>query len=280
MRVAVVVAAMLFYIVVLVAMMFAPFDAEDYPAFELFRGPRDILVLICLSFFITFILSRGIEWFFVGSVLVMQKLSTQSNDAGEVIGVELVCRTEGVELVCRTEGLLFFFLTAAGLPKTAAVLRQAAAVLRPVTTLVVNSREVVCKRAGLLWVSHKSFPVTRVCEVTTGIRLPVEYLVVVAAVLGFSVFWGFWLIIWLISRENIPNHAKIDIYSLLIMGPLSYFFGLLLFRLNKRFYLRVFSPSGGSISLALSSNMIEGVRLDFDRMTKISSVIRKIVATS
>ena len=224
---------------------------------EALFGPLVIFFYILLCFFITFLLSRQIELIYVGSVFAIQKLSTQSNDAGEVIGVELVGRREG---------LLAFFMTVAG--------------ISPVTTLVVNSREVVCKRAGLLWVSHKSFPVTRVCEVTTGIRLPVEYLVVVAAVLGFSVFWGFWLIIWLISRENIPNHAKIDIYSLLIMGPLSYFFGLLLFRLNKRFYLRVFSPSGGSISLALSSNMIEGVRLDFDRMTKISSVIRKIVATS
>lgn len=201
-----------------------------------------------LLFFITFVLSRWIECICVGSVFAIQKLSTQSNDAGEVIGVELVGRTEG---------LLAFFLTAAG--------------ISPVTTLVVNSREVVCKRVGLLGVSHKSFPVNRVCEVTTGSRIPVEYFVV-AAIAGVQCLVG--------CLGSLFMGMILAAPLFLIMAPLSYYFGLLLLRLNKRFYLRVFSPSGRSISLAFSANMIEGVRLDFDRMTKISSVIRKIVAAS
>ena len=207
-----------------------------------------IFLYTLLLFFITFVLSRWIECIFVGSVFAIQKLSTQSNDAGEVIGVELVCRTEG---------LLAFFLTVAG--------------ISPVTTLVVNSREVVCKRAGLLQVSHKSFPVHRVCEVTTVSRIPVEYFVV-GAIAGVGCLFA--------CLASLLSLRILAAPLFLIMAPISYYSGLLLLRLNKRFYLRVFSPSGRSISLAFSSNMIEGVRLDFDRMTKISSVIRKIVATS
>ena len=219
--------------------------------YDIWHQLQDSLLAFCfilLLFFITFLLSRWIELIYVGSVFAIQKLSTQSNAGGEVIGVELVGRAEG---------LLAFFLTVAG--------------ISPVTTLVVNSREVVCKRAGLLQVSHKSFPVNRVCEVTTGSRIPVEYFVV-GAIVGVQC-----LVVCLASLLSLRILAA---PLFLIMAPISYYSGLLLLRLNKRFYLRVFSPSGRSISLAFSSNMIEGVRLDFDRMTKISSVIRKIVAAS
>ena len=220
--------------------------------YDIWHQLQDSLLAFCfilLLFFITFLLSRWIELIYVGSVFAIQKLSTQSNDAGEVIGVELVGRREG---------LLAFFMTVAG--------------ISPVTTLVVNSREVVCKRAGLLGVSHKSFPVNRVCEVTTGSRIPVEYFVV-GAIAGVGCLFA-----CLFSLLFLRMVLAAPVF--LIMAPLSYYSGLLLLRLNKRFYLRVFSPSRRSISLAFSANMIEGVRLDFDRMTKISSVIRKIVAAS
>ena len=82
------------------------------------------------------------------------------------------------------------------------------------------------------------------------------------------------------DTEGVGIYNEFTFYWTSILGPGCFCFGVVLFRLNKRFYLRVFSPSGRSISLAFSANMIEGVRLDFDRMTKISSVIRKIVAAS
>ena len=159
-----------------------------------------------------------------------------------------------VELLGRREGLVAFLLTLIG--------------LSPTTALVVNAREAVCETVGLLGVANRSVPMDRVALVSSGSKVAFEY-IISAALMGLI---GVGATIGSLFANNFVG-------SLLAVMVTAAFIAVsvLLYRLNKRFYVGVFSQSGWPLLLGFKPNVIEGVELNLDRAMEMSATIRDLV---
>lgn len=197
-----------------------------------------------LILFWTFVLSKVISLFRGGSTsLVVQKLAIRTAHSRPT--------TNAVEITGRREGLVAFLLTLAG--------------LSPTTSLVVNDSEAICRTTGLLGIEHRSIPMDRVAQVTSGSKVAFEYIVgaimmlLVGLVMTTSHLWNFELVP-LIGAPVVTAVAMVAMVALYL--------------LNKRFFVGVFPQAGPSMILAFKPNVIEGVELNLDRAMEIAAIIR------
>jgi len=162
-----------------------------------------------------------------------------------------------IEIAGRREGLIAFFLTLLG--------------LSPTTTLVVDERESICKTTGLLGVTHQSVPMDRVAQVTSGSKVGFEYIVSAA----ITSLIGLMMILATLMRFDLVGLIGVAILTVVFAG-----ISLLLYRLNKRFYVGVFPQGGWPMLLVFKPNVIEGVELNLDRALEIAAHIRTLVVNS
>ena len=207
-------------------------------------------VIYLAVLFWTFVVSKLISLFVGGGVsLVVQKLSIQKE------GHEPV--SAGIEIMGRREGLIAFLLTLIG--------------LSPTTTLIVNTREAVCRTTGLLGIAHQSVPLDRVAQVTSGSKVAFEYIVgaVITGLIGLVLTIGVVLQFQVIAIFGVP------MLTALFIG-----IAVGLYFLNKRFYVGVFPQGGWPMLLVFKPNVIEGVELNLERALEIAGIIRTLTVDS
>jgi len=158
-----------------------------------------------------------------------------------------------IEVRGRREGLIPFLLTLAG--------------LSPTTSLNVNEREAICTSSGLFGLVSQSLPLDRVPQVTYGSRKPVEY-VFVAAIVG--IFGLVAIVSALLSMDFIALLGVPVITALFTGVP------IILYYINKRFFLGLHCQGGYPIVLSFKPNVIEGVELNLERAMALAAVVRNL----
>lgn len=192
----------------------------------------------------TVVLSKVISLFRGGSTsLVVQKLAIRTAHSRAT--------TNAVEITGRREGLVAFLLTLAG--------------LSPTTSLVVNDSEAICRTTGLLGIEHRSIPMDRVAQVTSGSKVAFEYIVGAIVVL---------LVGLVMTTHHLWNFELLPLVGTPVVTAGAMVAMVALYLLNKRFFVGVFPQAGPSMILAFKPNVIEGVELNLDRAMEIAAIIR------
>jgi hypothetical protein len=188
----------------------------------------------CVCFvLVTWIITTIGTFFFGDRTLIVQALTVRDRE---------------IEVRGRREGLIPFLLTLAG--------------LSPTTSLSVNEREAVCTSSGLFGISSQSLPLDRVPQVTYGSRKPVEYLFVAASVgvVGLvTLFFALW-------RMEVMAALGVAVVATMFAGA-----PIILYYINKRFFLGLHTQGGFPVVLSFKPNVIEGVELNLDRAIKKDS---------
>jgi hypothetical protein len=193
----------------------------------------------CVCFvLVTWIITTIGTFFFGDRTLIVQALTVRDRE---------------IEVRGRREGLIPFLLTLAG--------------LSPTTSLSVNEREAVCTSSGLFGISSQSLPLDRVPQVTYGSRKPVEYLFVAASVgvVGLvTLFFALW-------RMEVMAALGVAVVATMFAGA-----PIILYYINKRFFLGLHTQGGFPVVLSFKPNVIEGVELNLDRAMALAAVVRNL----
>lgn len=219
---------------------YLPLGADDKQR----HGKQSMQILFAFIGFCVWIvlmtwISTTIGAFFFGDrTLIVQALKV-SDHAIEVRG--------------RREGLIPFLLTLAG--------------LSPTTSLNVNAREALCTSSGLFGISSRSLPLDRVPQVTYGSRKPVEY-VFVAVTVGLV---GFIVLLVALFQMEVMALLGVPVVAAIFAGV-----PIILYYINKRFFLGIHTQGGFPIVLSFKPNVIEGVELDLDRAMALAAVVRNL----
>lgn len=158
-----------------------------------------------------------------------------------------------IEVRGRREGLIPFLLTLAG--------------LSPTTSLTVNEREAICTSSGLFGLSSQSLPLDRVPQVTYGSRKPVEYVFVAAMV----AIVGLVALLFALLRMEFIALLGVPVITAVFAGV-----PMILYYINKRFFLGLHTQGGYPVVLSFKPNVIEGVELNLDRAMALAAVVRKL----
>lgn len=182
--------------------------------------------------------------------LVLQKLSLHETATREAPAV--------IELAGRQQGIISFLLTLVG--------------VSPITEFRVTHDEVCCDSTSLFGRQNQSVPLRAISSVSAGARKPVGYLVV-AFLFAFAGIVGGLGVLW---QEGFTRF----LLSVLLCGALTALF-VVLYAVNKRFFVNIYPQGGPPILLSLKPNVIEGVPLDLDRALQVVKIIRdRVVAHS
>ena len=160
-------------------------------------------------------------------------------------------------VVGRREGLISFLLTLVG--------------ISPTTTLVVNKKELTCTTSGILGTGIRSISMDRIAQVVSGSKVAFEFILcsIITGVTGLGfLFQAFW------------NAEFLAIVGVIITTIVFIAISLLLFYLNKRFYVGVFGQGGWPILLVFKPNVIEGVELNLEKAIELSQVIQSLVVNA
>jgi hypothetical protein len=181
--------------------------------------------------------------------LVLQKLVSHEPASGEAMPV--------VELVGRQQGIISFLLTLIG--------------ISPITDFRVTADELCCNSTSLFGRQNQSVSLRAISSVAAGVRKPVGYLFVAFIFLIVGVFGGLG-VLW---RDGFYRFVLSFAACAAVAGIC-----IVLYVINKRFFVSVFTQGGPPILLSLKPNVIEGVPLDLERALQVVKIIRDRVIAS
>ena len=184
-----------------------------------------------------------------GTSLVIKTLDI---DKAKTAGVDTKVHVAG-----RREGLVSFLLTLVG--------------ISPTTTLNVSDTELVCRTSGILGTQIRSFSLDRIAQVVSGSKAAVEFIFCAIAT-GIFGLWTWGRAIW--------GGGFLAIIGVPLIVALFIALSLLLYYLNKRFYVGVLGQGGWPVLLIFKPNVIEGVELNLDKAIELSEVIQQLVVSS
>lgn len=114
-----------------------------------------------------------------------------------------------------------------------------------------------------------SRPIDRIAQITSGSKVAFEYVIGAVVITIVGVF------VLLASLLNMRVAAVVGtpVVTAIFAG-----LRLLMYHLDRRFYVGVFGQGGWPILMAFKPNVIEGVELNLDRAMEIAAVIRELAA--